>query len=221
MHINCQALGCMECCKHYWISLFPSNAAQIAQSQGESLSQFLATHCLLDLQLFPAKRQSGLSIPVSAFDPKTQVKISESFDSKPGFVLALPSVVLKRHENGACEFLNQQNGLCQIYSSRPGQCRVFPFVSMDSKPLHELYPFCAFLENEKPTQNPFQAEQDAQLQATANYFDSVEQRGFESVWKHFPEKGIIRIGSKVIAQISQEEFLHVLSFIRKSEKNSA
>jgi len=210
MHIDCQALGCLKCCQTYWISLLPKEAENIAKSQRLSLSEFLQKNCLLDLQVFPANKPAALTIPVRFFSETAQQKIQEYFGRFPPYLMALPGVVLQREKNGNCVFLDSKTGLCKTYETRPGQCRLFPFISIDNEPLHHSYPFCRYLENQKPLENPFRKDQSRHFEAVTDYFDAITVKGFDSVWTAYPKKGIVRLGGKVIDHLNENQFKKLL-----------
>jgi Fe-S-cluster containining protein len=210
MDINCQALGCMKCCQTYWISILPRDTVRLAAQRGVDPAEFLSDNCLLDLQLFPAYQHSALSIPTTAFSDSAKTAIREYFGRLPPFMLALPGLVLSRKSNGSCTFLDQKTGLCGVYDARPAQCRLFPFISLEQKPLHELYDFCKYLQEEKPSSNPFERDQSDHFAAIKAYFGEVEEQGFGHVWPDLPDKGIIRLGSRVLEKITKKQFLRLI-----------
>ncbi|MBU0636265.1 YkgJ family cysteine cluster protein [Candidatus Micrarchaeota archaeon] len=210
MKIDCKALNCVNCCKHYWISFFPREAKKIALKLKKSEKSFLENDCLLQVQLFPAPSKSNkrLFIPTTNIPKKLQAKIKKELGFFPRSFLALPTIVFKR-KSKACIFLNQL-GLCKIYAVRPGQCQLFPFISSDNRSLHEQYSFCSFLQAKKPTKK-YSKQQKTQQQKTAAFFNSVEKKGFQNVWNFFPKKGFLRLESKMIGKISQKEFFRLFA----------
>lgn len=211
MHVNCVAYGCMECCKRYWITVLPSEANKIAGSLNEKPSDFLHAYCLFQVQLYPTdkKTENPLVISIDHIPLQFHAKIKEKLGSIPPFLLALPTIVFKREPNGACEFLNQKNGLCTIYEHRPGQCELFPFIPSNNKPLHVLYPFCAYLQDKKPN-GRFAHYGKTQFKKTEKYFRNVEKKGFETVWKTIPEQGILRLDDHFLGRISKTELVQLL-----------
>ncbi len=212
MQINCQSLGCMECCKRYWITVLPAEAKKIADVKKERFPAFLEKRCLLQVQLYPAekKRENPLMISSNRVPKKFRKKIEKELNGFPPFFLALPTLVFKRFPNGSCEFLNQKNGLCTIYESRPEQCRLFPFIPWNNKPLYSLYPFCAFLQEKKPM-GRYSNYGKKHYQKVAAYFRQVEKNGFRSVWKTVPASGILRLDQKTLGTISQKQFFSLLN----------
>lgn len=202
----------MECCKRYWITVLPAEAKKIAASRKESVSGFVEKNCLLQLQLYPSDKKTGnpLVIPSNRVPKKFRKKIEKELNGFSPFFLALPTMVFKRAANGSCEFLNQQNGLCTIYESRPEQCQLFPFIPWNNKPLHSLYPFCAFLREKKP-EGRYSDYGKAHYQKVAAYFNQVEKKGFLPVWKTVPKKGFLRLDQKPLGKISQKQFFSLLN----------
>lgn len=212
MKIDCAALGCMECCKRYWITVLPAEAKKIAASRKERVPSFVENHCLLQLQLYPSEKKlvNPLVIPSDRIPKKFRKKIEKELNGFPPFFLALPTLVFKRAANGSCEFLNQKNGLCTIYESRPQQCRLFPFIPWNNKPLHSLYPFCTFLQSTKP-EGRYSKYGKAHYQKVAAYFQQIEKKGFLAVWKTVPASGILRLDQKLLGTLSQKQFFSLLN----------
>lgn len=210
MEIDCKALGCMECCKRYWISVFPKEEKKAAFLLEKTEKDFLEKHCLLQAQLYPApqKSKNRLIIPLTRIPKKFHSKIKKETGFLPEFFLVLPTIVFKRNKK-SCEFLNQKNGLCKIYSVRPEQCRLFPFISFTERPLKKQYPFCAFLQKKNPKKD-FSASLKKQLKKTKEYFELVEKNGFRKTWAFFPKKGFLRLDTFFLGNISKKDFFILL-----------
>lgn len=212
MKIDCQAYGCTECCRRYWIQVLPSEARKTAEALNETEKEFLENHCLLQIQLFPAPqgKKGGLIIPKENLPEQLLKKIKKELnsDSFPTFFLALPAIVLKREGTGACSFLDQK-GLCGIHSSRPKACQLFPFIPHQGKKLHELYPFCAYVMDKKPD-GKYLNYGKSHFEKTADYFNEVEKKGFQAVWKAIPSNGIARLDEKLIGKISAKQFFEIM-----------
>ncbi len=212
MKINCVALGCMECCKRYWITVLPAEAKKIAASREQSFSGFVEKNCLLQLQLYPSdkKLDNPLVIPSNRIPKKFRKKIEKELNGFPPFFLALPTLVFKRDKNGSCKFLNQKNGLCTIYENRPAQCKLFPFIPWNNKPLHSLYAFCAFLQEKKPEER-YSKFGKGHYKKVETYFRTVEKKGFQAVWKTVPASGILRLDQTLLGTVSQKQFFSLLT----------
>ena len=212
MQINCAAYGCMACCKRYWITVLPREAKKTAVFLNEPLESFLQNHCRFQLQLFPSpkKVENPLLVPFQQIPKEFQEKIAAQLGKPFPYFLVLPTVVFNRKTNGSCEFLNEQNGLCGIYPVRPGPCQLFPFIPSNHLPLHELYPFCEFVQDKKPV-GLYERNGKTQFKKTEAYFKKVEKKGFENVWKTIPANGIVRLESRVIGKISKNSLASFLA----------
>ena len=211
---------CTNCCRPYWITLFPEEAEAIAKLLRTSQNAFFKKYCVLLLQAFPMNKpdfSNPLIIPVGRFPKRLSEKSSASF------FLALPSIAFKRspakhsegsalllpRESGTCVMLSK-NGLCKVHAVRPLQCRLFPLIGLKEKTsLKKAHSFCKGL---KGSEKVDLRKNQAHYKRIRQYFESVKKQGFRKVWKHWPSKGIVLLESEKISKISAKEFFKTLGF---------
>ncbi len=191
-------LSCGECCKRYNITIFPEDVQKISKRMRISKKKFLEENCQLFVKVFPKSTSGILTFPTSSF-PKSITNLLEreiDFLSKKFFVL--PQIVLKR-TNGKCFFL-EENNKCRIYSVRPDPCKLFPFIVVPG--FEEQYPFCELF---KTTKKDYSKQSRKYSKKVREYFDLIEKKGFEKVWKNPPKKGLFFLNESMLGEISIKE----------------
>ena len=124
----------------------------------------------------------------------------------PPYFIVLASIAFRRGKNGTCIFLSKN--LCKIYSARPKQCALFPFISMDKKPLKKQYAFCKALSS-----GSLGKIDKAQAKNVSAYFESVAKKAFEKIWPALPSSGVVCLENREFKKISKKEFLGIVKFI--------
>ncbi|MCR4369476.1 MAG: YkgJ family cysteine cluster protein [archaeon] len=205
MHFKCQQCG--ECCKRYYVVTLPGEAAKQAELKGETERDFLKNHTRLFLHLFAREYSEGKIMVSNAMLPK---RICDAIEAEhgflPNFFIAVPALVFKREESGYCTFYRQGEG-CTIYNARPLECKCFPFISIrPNTDYKKEYPFCHGLEyrDEKISYVDMSFLHFKQMR---KYCDLLREKGFTSVWKAWPNKGVVLFENKLAGEIGEEEFL--------------
>ena len=208
MKIDCIKLNCNECCSRYWITLLPAEARKIAKYLSLTEKEFIENNCVLLAQLYTrSEKADNLTVSRQQLPQKVAKAVEEELGFLPPYFLALPSLALKRAK-GECVFLSK--GRCRIYSTAPAICKLFPFIAISSRPLKQLYPFCAALQKQ-PNLADAKGELDKKQKRRVNkYFDYVEENGFSSCWKHLPAKGIVLLEGEKELQVSKKEVMQLL-----------
>ncbi len=208
MKIDCIGLGCDECCRRYWITLFPEGAKRIAEEIKGPLKKFIEKSCVLIAHIYPKHgKPDGLTINSELLPRRLADFAGKEMQAVPPHFLVLPSLALKRNSSGECVFLS--GGKCRIHSSAPAICKLFPFVALSKRPLKELYPFCKAVHGKAPESKT--GELDKKQRARVNkYFDSVEEQGFTKLWKRLPTKAVVLLEGEKDLFISKREFLQLI-----------
>ncbi len=200
--------NCAECCKRYYITLLPGEAAKQSEFLGIPLKEFVSRHTQLYVQFFPFPFSKKKLLIHRRMVPKKFIsKIDAQLGEMHEHFLVLPSIALKK--NGVCAFLEGKK--CLIHEVKPAQCGLFPFIFMEpGKDLLELYPFCLGLKEGGKRENALQ-ESRAHYLKIKDYFDSVREKGFTSLWKEIPDDGIAALDSKLLGGISKKEFFKLIA----------
>lgn len=208
MRFDCLELKCSECCKKYRIPLLPAEEKRIAQKLALGEKEFIKKHCVAIAALFKCEeKNSGLAIGSQLLPKKAASFAEQELGHLPQRFLVLPYLALKRKKSGECVFLKK--GKCLIHGFAPKACALFPAISLDSRPLKELYPFCAAMQ-----QKGFEAKKGGldkkQAAKTKSYFNAVEKKGFAKQWPALPTSFIILFEGKKELGISKKEFLQAI-----------
>ncbi len=197
-------LDCGECCKRYYITVLPEESKKISKKLKSSEKEFLEKNCELHVKIYPKSVKGILTYP-STFFPK---HIYEQIRKEVGIVsdsyFIVPQVVLKRDifeidGKKICTFLNENN-TCKIYSVRPEPCRLFPFIAVEG--IREQYPFCELYQK---TYKDLSKKSSSYFKKVKSYFKKVNDKGFLSVWKNPPKKGLMYLADKYICEINLNE----------------
>ncbi len=208
MRFDCLGLKCSECCKKYRIPLLPAEEKIIAKRLGLEEKEFIKKHCVAIAALYKCtEKKDGLVIG-SQLLPKKAVQFAEQeLGHLPQRFLVLPYLALKRKKSRECVFLKKEK--CQIHGFAPKACALFPTISLDSRPLKELYPFCAAMQ-----QKGFEAKKGGldkkQAAKTKAYFNAIEKKGFMAQWPALPNKFLILFEGKKELAITKKEFLQTV-----------
>ncbi|MEI7961768.1 MAG: YkgJ family cysteine cluster protein [archaeon] len=211
-------LSCGECCKRYWITVLPEEAKKIARFRGVQIKDFLENDCILNVKLFTKTTPGVLTFP-STFLPKPIYDVlKKEMNIVPESFFIVPQVVLKRNEKtvfnfnekktkkeirNACLYLMAENA-CEIYPARPAPCRLFPFIAMPD--YREQYPFCGLYQR---TSKDFSIESKIYYGLVQQYFKTVDEKSFSSIWRYPPTNGFIFLGEKQIGKITLSELIQM------------
>jgi len=198
--------ACLECCKRYDITLLPEEAEKIRKKLNLSEKEFVRKYCSLSLQFFPAtKSKNPFVFSKAKISEKIRKKLKEK--STSNYFFLLPNISLKKSKK--CVFL--KNSLCEIHSVKPKQCKLFPFISLKKETAFwKKYPFCDLLKEGFKPEKDFKEKSVKHYSKVKNYFDSVKEKGFLSVWKEIPKKGFYFFKDEKIEKISKKEFLQAI-----------
>ncbi|HLC92590.1 MAG TPA: YkgJ family cysteine cluster protein [archaeon] len=205
--LNFECQRCGECCKRYYIISLPHEVEAQARLKNLTVNEFIEKHMQLFLQLFPTEYQKEKIMVSSSLIPKKILeKIEGHLGKVPDFFIALPMLVFKRREDGACTFYNSENSGCTIYSARPAECRMFPFIS-DKKVENyaELYPFCHGLK-QKSADRSYVDLSFIHFNEVSKYFSEVMGKGFSGMWEKWPKEGVCLYTDKLVGPITESEF---------------
>lgn len=203
--MHCIETKCSECCKRYWITLLPAEAKAIAAKLGLSEQQFTKQKCTLVAHLYARKeKKDRLTVNSQTLPKKAVLFFEKNLGQPPSFFLVLPCIALKRNAKGECVFLKK--GKCEIHSFLPAICRLFPFISLSEKPLPQLYPFCAALQ-EKEFEHATGSLNEKQRKKVNAYFNAVEKNGFLSQWKALPDNALFLFEGEKEFKATKKEFL--------------
>ncbi|HZX34757.1 MAG TPA: YkgJ family cysteine cluster protein [archaeon] len=205
--LNFECQRCGECCKRYYIISLPNEVAAQAESRGLTVKEFKERHMQLFLQLFPYSNDDSKPCISSALIPKRILEqITGRTGDVPEFFLALPMLVFKRREDGACTFYDNANSACTLYSTRPAECRMFPFIS-DKKVENysKLYPFCEGLKH-KSADRSYVDLSFLHFSVVSRYFGEVKEKGFSQIWGEWPNEGVCLYTDKLLGPIAEKEF---------------
>jgi len=207
-------LACGECCKRYWITVLPAEAAKIAKDLGKTRKSFLEEDCVLHVKLFPKTTPGVLTFPSTFFPKRIFDLLKKEFGVFPESFFVVPQIVLKREEKvvfnfkekktkqekrNACAFIDASNA-CSIYDSRPSPCRLFPFIAVAG--FREQYPFCELYQK---TFKGYAIESRIYYKKVQAYFKEVDESTFTKFWRTPPMRGIFYLQDKVLGEISLEE----------------
>jgi len=205
MRFDCLELKCSECCKRYRIPLLPSEEKRIAKRLGLEEKEFIKKRCVAIAALYKCvEKKDGLSLNSELLPKKAAAFAEQQLGFLPLRFLALPYLALKRKKSGECVFLKK--GKCEIHGFAPEACSLFPAISLDSRPLKELYPFCAAMQ-QKGSEAKKGGLDKKQAAKTKAYFNAVEKKGFSAQWPALPNKFLILFEGKKELGISKKEFL--------------
>jgi Fe-S-cluster containining protein len=202
---------CGECCKRYFIITLPHELKKQAEFMGITEKEFIENNTQLFLQLFPFG-QSDAKISISSVMlPKRIANLIESVHGHlPDFLIALPMLAFKRRENGACKFFDEGKSCCTIYPVRPLECILFPFISeKKAENYSRLYPFCKGLKD-KDGKLSYADFSQIHFNEVSNYCKSIKEKGFSSIWKHWPNKGVLLFQEKLLGEINEKEFFETM-----------
>ncbi len=206
--MHCIETKCSECCKRYWITVLPAEAKAIAAKLGLGEAQFIKQKCALVAHLYARKEKKDRLTVSSQMLPKKAVLFFEkNFGALPSFFLVLPCIALKRNAKGECVFL--KGGRCTIHGFLPAICRLFPFISLSEKPLRELYPFCAALQ-EKEFEQATGSLNEKQRKKVNAYFNAVEKNGFLSQWKALPGNALFLFEGEKELKATKKQFMQFI-----------
>lgn len=204
-------LSCGECCRRYWITVLPKEAARIAKQLKQKIPDFLKERCIILVKLYP-KTEKGLLTHPSAFFPKEVIQhLQNSGNDVAVSYFIVPQVVLKRQDR-ACTFLGKGN-LCAIYEDRPKPCSLFPFIAVPG--FEENYPFCGLYHK---TWKDNARKSDAYFKKIKAYFRQVDTKGFTKLWGSPPKEGILMLGEKQVGILSLDSLEKMLS-AKPSKRN--
>ena len=191
-------LDCGECCRKYWITVFPEEVTKIAKNMKISKKKFLEEYCELFVKAYPKSTPGTLTYPTTFFPKRIYHKLEKEAGTLPVSFFIVPQIVMRRHGK-ACFFLNEDNS-CKIYKSRPEPCLLFPFIAVPG--YRENYPFCPLYKTE---QKDYAKKSRAYFKKVKKYFKDVEKKGFKNYWKTPPASGNLFLTDRKIGKISLEE----------------
>jgi Fe-S-cluster containining protein len=212
-------LACGECCKKYWITVLPNEATNLSKTLNETRKTFLENRCMLHVKLFPKSTPGVLTYPTTFFPKRIYKLIEKHLPNVSDSFFVVPQVVLKREEKltfsfkqvktkqekrNACIFIDADNA-CRVYDARPGPCRLFPFIAMDG--FREQYPFCELYQL---TSKNYAIESKIYYKKIQGYFQEVDKKGFFSVWRTPPAKGVLFLQDREIGEITIEELTQMM-----------
>lgn len=205
-------LSCGECCKRYSISILPREVPSLAKTLKISKKKFLENHCELFVKVFPKTIPGILTCPTAFFPKKIGDLLYNEFNYVPAGFFVVPQITLKRKENGHCQFLNNDN-TCAIYKVRPSPCKLFPFLVAPG--YEENYPFCELFQK---TYKDYSKQSRKFQKEITQYFQEVDIKGFEKVWKFLPNNGKFFLNDSLLGEINKKQLIKILSKRIKKRK---
>lgn len=208
MRLDCLKLNCSECCKRYWIPLLPAEASRIAEMLGVKEKEFIKRRCVAVAALYRCvENNNGLSLNSEMLPKRAADFAGHEFGFVPQRFLVLPYLALDRKKDGECVFLKK--GKCGIHGSAPEACALFPTISESARPLKELYPFCAAMQ-QKGLEEKTGGLDKRQRAKTKAYFKAVEKKGFIAQYPALPSKFLILFEGEKELGATKKEFLQAI-----------
>jgi len=209
--LNFECQRCGECCKRYYIISLPKEVEAQARFKKLGREEFIQNHMQLFLQLFPSEyNKEKIMVSSSLIPKKILEKIEGHLGKIPDFFIALPMLVFKRRENGACTFYDEKNSGCTIYGVRPAECRMFPFISdKKTEDYASLYPFCEGLKHTSSDRSYVDLS-FIHFNEVSRYFSEVQEKGFSKIWGTWPKEGVCLFTDKLVGPINEKEFFEAI-----------